>query len=215
MGWQAGGGFDYNYNDYLSASLGVTLQQTTFKHETVDLFGVDKDIVNLIDKGTWIGVPLSIKISEAEGKLRKYTYVGYSFNVLMMNRADVEIHNRDGQPAELTSFDKPISNIDLSGSRNARNSAFFLGVGLKYKYKLDFFYVDARYSFGMKNMADINHRFTSSQDGLPFPYVDDDFRLDNLAISVGYMHPLYKPRKLKKARTKSVLRKIEKNDRAK
>jgi len=29
---------------------------------------------------------------------------------------------------------------------------------------------------------------------------------------VGYIHPFYKPRKLQKARTKSVLRKIEKED---
>lgn len=220
MGWQAGGGIEYNYDDYLSASLGATFQQSTFKHETSDLFGVGKDIVTFIDKETWLSIPFSVRISEAKGKLRKYTYAGYSFNFLLMNRADVEIQNRDGQlpvdgqPIELTSFDKPISNINLAGNRNSKNSALFLGVGLKYKYKLDFFYFDARYSFGLKNVADINHRFSSTQDGLPFPYVDDDFRLDNLALSVGYIHPLYKPRKLKKARTKSVLRKIEKNDHA-
>lgn len=217
MGWQLGGGFDFNYNEYLSASLGASLLQATFRHETTNLFGVGKDILNFIDKQTWIGVPLSINLCEPSGKLRRYTYLGYSFNFLLMDRADVEVNNRDGRPGEdeLTSFDKNISNVSLSRNRSARNSSVFLGVGVKYKYKLDYFYVDARYSFGMKNLADVNNRFASTQDGLPFPYVDDDFRLDNLAISVGYIHPLYKPRKLKKARTKSVLRKIEKNDRAK
>jgi hypothetical protein len=220
IGWQAGGGFDYNYNDYLSAAIDATFQQSTFKHETTNLFGIDKDIVNFVDKQTWVSVPFSVKLSDAKGKLRRYTYAGYAFNFLLLNRADVELKNRDAQPAvdegpmDLTSFDKTISNIDLAGNRNARNSSLFLGVGLKYKYKLDFFYFDARYSFGLKNVADINHRFSSTQDGLPFPYVDDDFRIDNLAVSVGYIHPLYKPRKLKKARTKSVLRKIEKDDRA-
>jgi hypothetical protein len=42
--------------------------------------------------------------------------------------------------------------------------------------------------------------------------VDDYFRLDNLALSVGYVHPLYKPRKLKKARTKGLLRFIKRTD---
>lgn len=220
MGWQAGGGLDFNYNDHLSASIGATFQQLTFKHETTNLFGVNKDIVNFIDKQTWVAIPLLIRLSDAKGRIRRYGYLGYSFNVLLMNRADVEIRNRDGQPqepgepVELTSFDKSISNINLGGNRNSRNSSLFLGVGLKYKYKLDYFYVDARYSFGMKNLANIDNRFTSSSDGLPFPYVDDDFRLDNLAVSVGYIHPLYKPRKLKKARTRSVLRNIEKDDRA-
>jgi hypothetical protein len=228
MGWQAGGGLDFNYNDYLSASVDATFQQSTFKHETNNLFGIGKDIVTFVDKQTWISLPFAIKLSEAKGKLRAYTYAGYAFNFLLLNRADVEINNRDEQlptddstvpddpnaPMEYTSFDKPISNINLGGNRSSQNSSLFLGVGLKYKYKLDFFYIDARYSFGLKNVADINNRFSSTQDGLPFPYVDDDFRLDNLAISVGYIHPLYKPRKLKKARTKSVLRKIEKDDRA-
>lgn len=226
IGWQAGGGFDFNYNEYLSASLGATFQQLTFKHETTNLFGVGKDIVDFIDKQTWVAIPLSINLSESKGKLRRYTYIGYSFNFLLRNRADVEIKNRDWQsddgnsddvsPAngKLNSFDKQVSNINLSRNRNAQNSAFFLGLGLKYKYKLDYFYFDARYSFGLRNLADIDHRFNSTQGGLPVPYVDDDFRLDNLALSVGYIHPLYKPRKLKKARTKSVLRKIERDDRA-
>jgi hypothetical protein len=226
LGWQAGGGIDYNYNEYLSATAGVTLQQATFKHETTNLFGVGKDIVDFIDKQTWIGLPLSVNLSQGSGKIRRYTYLGYSFNFLVMNRADVGIRNRDSQASvepstpgddpenKLNSFDKAVSNINLSGNRKATNSSFFLGVGLKYKYKLDYFYFDARYSFGLRNLTDINNRFNSRRDGLPVPYVDDDFRLDNLALSVGYIHPLYKPRKLKKARTRSVLRKIEKDDRA-
>jgi hypothetical protein len=40
--------------------------------------------------------------------------------------------------------------------------------------------------------------------------VDNFFRMDNLSISAGYVYPLYKPRKLKKARTKSVFRSIKK-----
>ena len=214
LGWQLGGGLDYNYNDYLSASLDATFVQATFKHQTTNLFGREKDIVNFIDKQTWVSVPLSIRFSEAEGRIRRYVYGGYAMNFLLMNRADVEIQNRDGEPGELTSFDKPVSNVNLGDSRNKRNSSLFLGVGVKYKYKLDYFFVDARYAFGLKNLANLQNRFSSSKDGLPYPYVDDDFRMDNLAITVGYMHPLYKPRKLKKARTKSVLRQIEKDDRA-
>lgn len=214
MGWQIGGALAFNYNQFLSASVGFGLQQAPFRHETTDLFGVNKDIVDLIDRQTWISVPFSVRWSESKGKFRRYVYAGYAYNYLLADRADVEINNRDGQVVEeLTSFEKSISNINLRPNRNARNSAVFLGVGVKYKYKLNYFYLDARYAFGLKNVADINQRFSSLPDGLPFPYVDDDFRIDNVLLSVGYIHPLYKPRKLRKARTKSVLRKIERDDR--
>jgi hypothetical protein len=66
----------------------------------------------------------------------------------------------------------------------------------------------------MKNVTNIENRFSNYAEGLPYPYVDDDFRLDNVSISVGYIHPLYKPRKLKKARTRSVFRFIKKQGNA-
>jgi hypothetical protein len=40
-------------------------------------------------------------------------------------------------------------------------------------------------------------------------HVDDYFRLDNLALSIGFLRPLYKPRELKRARTKSVMRQLK------
>lgn len=219
LGWQVGAGFDFNYNDYISASAGLNFSQTTFKHTATNLFGPNKDIGEFIDHQSWATVPLSVKYCQNQGKIRRYGYVGFSLNYLLADKGDVEVKNRDtktgeGENEEFSTFDKTISNVDLMQNRERMNGAFFIGGGLKYKYKLDYFYVDLRYSFGIKNVVDPKNRFNSVNEGLPYPYVDDDFRVDNLAISVGYIRPLYKPRKLKKARTKSVLRKIEKEDNA-
>jgi hypothetical protein len=218
LGWHAGVGADFNYNDYLSASASLTFQQLSFKHRTKDMFGPSRDIVEFIDHQSWISVPLSVKLSEAEGKFRRYGYVGASWNYLMGAKADVEGVNRDLNPSdelEFTAFPISASNVNIVDSRQRNNFSFFFGGGVRYKSKLDYFFVDLRYAFGMKNVVNPDNRYNSLVDGLPLPYVDDDFRIDNLAISVGYVHPLYKPRKLKKARTKSVLRKIQKNEETK
>jgi hypothetical protein len=216
LGWQVGAGIDFNYNDFLSASAGINFTQASFKQTTTDLFGVDKDIIEFIDHQSWIAVPISIKYGQSKGKFRRYGYVGYSFNYLMGDKADLDIQNRDakigGEVEERSTFDKAISNVNLIDHRHKVNSSFFVGGGVKYKSGFDYFYLDLRYSLGMKNLSDPNNRYISNTLTLPYPYVDDDFRIDNLAISVGYIHPFYKPRKLKKARTKSVLRKIEKED---
>lgn len=221
IGWQVGVGLDYNYNDYLSASVGAGFLQTSYKHTTTDLFGVNKDMLEFIDHQGWMTFPLTVKFSEVKGKLRRYAYVGYAFNYLLTDNADVEVNNRDlksiqeGKTPEYSSFPKSLSNISMLQNRSRTNGGLLLGCGVKYKYNLDYFYIDGRYSFGLKNIADPSKRYNSVTEGLPFPYVDDDFRMDNLTISVGYIHPLYKPRKLKKARTKSVLRAIERGDREK
>jgi hypothetical protein len=217
-GWQVGAGGEYNYNDFLSASLGANFSRTTFKQTTTNLFGMEKDIIEFTDRQNWLSLPISIKYTHPKGKWRRYGYVGFSVNYLMSDKADVVINNRDSRAGsetdEKTSFDKTVSNINLIDYRNRFNSSFFIGGGVKYKYKLDYFYLDLRYNFGMKNVAEPDSRYTTNTLGLPYPYVDDDFRIDNLAFSVGYIHPFYKPRKLQKARTKSVLRKIEKEDNA-
>lgn len=220
LGWQAGAGVDFNYNDYLSAALDLNFSHTTYRHRTYDLFGINKDIVEFMGHQTWVTLPVSVKYSQSQGKIRRYGYVGFSFNYLMTANADVDIDNRDTKVGdvdtdEYLSFTKSLTKIGVSENRAKLDGSLFVGGGLKYKYKLDYFYLDLRYSFGMRNLVDPNNRFNTTNEGLPYPYVDDDFRMDNLAISVGYIHPLYKPRKLKKARTKSVLRKIEKEDDAK
>ncbi len=85
-----------------------------------------------------------------------------------------------------------------------------MGGGILYKRKLDFFFIDVRYATSLTNMANIENRI----DAITFQwnYIDDDFRLDNLAVNIGYIHPFYAPRKLKRARTKSILRDIKKED---
>ena len=42
--------------------------------------------------------------------------------------------------------------------------------------------------------------------------VEDDFRLNSLSFSVGYVRPLYKPRKIVKKSMKGILRNLFKKD---
>jgi opacity protein-like surface antigen len=218
LGWQLGGGVDYNYNDNLTFSAGFNYVFTAFQHVTTDLFGANKDIVEFLDRQTWAVVPVTLKYTHAVGKVRPYGYVGYSANFLMRDKGILNVNNRDARESsgevpsdELASANAETPNLNLNNHRQRWNGSFLLGGGVKYKYKLDFFFVDVRYSFGVKNLTNTQNRFNNYAGGLPYPYVDDDFRMDNFAISVGYIRPFYKPRKLKKARTKSVFRFINKN----
>jgi hypothetical protein len=215
-GWQIGGGVEYNYNTNVSVSAGFNYVFTGFQHITNHLFGPNKDIVEFLDRQTWAVVPLSIKFSDDQGKIRPYAYAGYSFNVLLRDKGILTVMNRDslatdGGNESLSSSENETPNLNLGDHRRRLNGSFIFGGGLKYKYKLNYLFVDVRYSLGTKNLTNSANRFSNYSEGLPYPYVDDDFRMDNLAISVGYIHPLYKPRKLKKAKTKSVFRFIKRH----
>jgi opacity protein-like surface antigen len=216
LGLQIGGGVDYNYNDNISFSAGFNYVFTGFQHVTTDLFGANRDIVELVDRQTWAVVPITVKYGHDQGKVRPYGYAGYSFNFLLSDKGILNVYNRDLRESssetpteELSSSENETPNLNLSAHRKRLNSSFLLGGGVKYKYKLDYFFVDVRYSFGIKNVANTKNRYSNYADGLPYPYVDDDFRMDNFAVSIGYIRPFYKPRKLKNARTKSVFRFIK------
>jgi opacity protein-like surface antigen len=216
LGWQIGGGIDYNYTSKTTISAGFNYVFTGFQHVSKNLFGLNRDIVELLDRQTWAVIPLTVKYGVDKGKMRPYGYAGFSFNLLLRDKGILNVYNRDsrmsdGSGDELSSAENETPNLNLTNHRQRLNSSFIVGGGIKYKYKLDFFFVDVRYSFGMKNLTDTKNRFSNYAEGLPYPYVDDDFRMDNFAISVGYLRPFYKPRKLKHARTKSVFRFIKKN----
>ncbi len=217
LGWQIGGGVDYNYSDNITFSAGFNYVFTGFQHVTTDLFGPNKDIVEFLDRQTWASIPLTIKYGDSQGRIRPYVFAGYSLNLLLRDRGILTVVNRDSRgqnedgSEQLSSAENETPNLNLNDHRERLNASFVLGGGLRYKYKLNYLFVDVRYSFGIKNITNINNRFDNYSEGLPYPYVDDDFRMDNLAISVGYVHPFYKPRKLKKAKTKSVFRFINRH----
>jgi opacity protein-like surface antigen len=219
LGWHIGGGVEYNHNANVSLSAGFNYIFTGFQHITNHLFGQNKDIVEFLDRQTWVSIPLSIKYSDDIGKFRPYVYGGYELNLLLRDRGVLSVQNRDSRPSEsnpeeVSSSENETPSLNLSSHRQRLNASLHVGGGIKYKYKLNYLFVDLRYSLGMKNVTNIENRFSNYAEGLPYPYVDDDFRLDNVSISVGYIHPLYKPRKLKKARTRSVFRFIKKQGNA-
>ena len=113
------------------------------------------------------------------------------------------------------------------------NRTVIVGGGFRYKWGLHYLFADVRYSLGLSNLVDYSGAvYDYSYSGSNGEYIDntgdplvssgtpvwrqsnadDFFRMDNLIISFGYQHQLYKPRELKKARTRSVFKKLGKKE---
>jgi hypothetical protein len=213
-GMQLGGGLEYNFNDNIVAGVELNYAFTSFR---VGQLHHGANEIEAIDKQNWFNIPIIAKYVWNKGKIRPYGYLGYSFNFLFRDVIAEKTIN-DGNFTTSKSPDLPFTD-----HRRQFNRSFIFGGGLKYKFGLDYFFADARFAVGMTNLSKSGMRFPDpsvSQSGsvsgeteiFSYAYLDDDFRMNNVFISVGFVHPLYKPRKLKKARTKSVLRKIGKQE---
>jgi hypothetical protein len=193
-GFQGGVGVDYHYDERWAAGTELNYTFTSFGFKAKNLF--QENTNELTDRQTWLMMPILVKYNRPVGQFRPYAYLGYSFNLLLSNKSNLVIDGANESPE-----------YNFKDNRKSLTQSLLVGGGLKYKWGLRYFYADARLALGLKNLARPENR--NYMATIPFPYVDDDFRMNNVFVSFGYIHPFYKPRKLKNARTKSVLRKTK------
>ena len=229
LGYQFGGGAEWHYDENFSATAELSYIHSTYKKLTSNGFG--DDVLEVIDKQNWIRIPMAIKFSDHIGRYRPYGYLGVSIDILRSDKAIFTSTNNDfkgdGSPVSQPPSVSPSE--DLTSKRYRTNQSFFFGGGMKYKVGLNYFFVDVRYSIGMRSIVNSetaiyqyqykdgntktsDELLNSGNDTFQFGHVDDIFRMNNVILSFGYIHPLYKPRELKRAKTKSILRRIKKQD---
>lgn len=208
VGWQWGGGADWNIFRDVALTAEFNYISTTYRRDQVK-FNLDTE--QFVEKQSWLALPISIKYADTKGKVRPYGYVGMSLQWMLSVNGQITLLKQDIIGEQTTAIPNESPAFSLLPYRNAFNQAFFLGGGVRYKIGLNFVFADLRYGFGMRNVVTPTTTFGSNTPMTEWGHVDDYFRLDNLALSVGYVKPLYQPRKLKRARTKSVLRLINKS----
>ncbi len=225
LGFQGGAGLDWNINDNLSVGLELNFATRGYKRVRTDIFGAG-DKLDLSASQNWIDVPLYFKYSYDKGNIRPFGYVGVALNYLISADNLMVFTDSKTTGSQLVA-EGPSESVTYQ--RNLLNRSFVFGGGVKYKWGKDFLYVDLRYMGGMSNLTDQNtiyyqdpSKFNSGQIGNPdaymapnltkYRYTADIFRLDNVSISFGFIRPIYDPRKVRKARTKSVSRKIQREE---
>lgn len=209
-GFQIGGGGDWNFYERLSLTAEVNYSLTTIKRIRTGIFG--KDELESTDRQNWVTVPLMLKYTDNIGKYRPYGYVGYSISYLLSDNLKVKYNNNDYNPDDvenLSSETYESPNRKYIDARNKINQSIVLGGGIRVKTGLNFWFVDLRYSMGLNNLVKEDEVFNTDEIARS-GYVDDFLRIDVLSLSVGYVLPQYNPRKLKKARTKGILKRIKK-----
>lgn len=223
IGYQAGIGGDMNFNERVSLRGELVYTLATFGHETTRYFDLDTKILQ--ESQSWISFPLMALYSDQYGKYRPYGYAGYAFHYLAGNRSEVTLSNNKplltSETGEREESTQTSPTLRTEFKRKRLNQSLVVGGGIKLKVGLDFVFVDLRYNFGMRNVVSARNLYgdndkagispdfvSSSEASMRFAHVDDFFRVDNLSLSIGFLRPLYKPRALKRARTRSVMKQM-------
>lgn len=233
VGYNASVGGDINFTDKISLRGELNYSYTSYRHQSVNSFRSPKYLTSdkkvFTDRQSWLSIPVMASYGDPIGKYRPYGYLGYSVQYLLSDKADIVTTDRKPGISENIDNNQESPPFDYRYKRNPFNQSVLVGGGLKLKLGTDFLFVDLRYGIGLKNVvkeqnAYGNYSKYNNSEGLTsedfiqslesatvYSHVEDYFRLDNLSISFGFLRPLYKPRELKKARTRSVMRDIKNN----
>jgi hypothetical protein len=202
IGFQAEADVDWNIDQRWSVSVGAAYSRKSFKSTYHDNNQGYQG--TFIEKQDWVDIPILVKYSIDSGKFRPFAYAGLSANLLLNAKLSPDGRDYFLDPKINSQQVSQAPDQSITFMRNFFNRSIVIGGGYKYKVGKNFFYFDVRYMAGLNNIAK-NGQFNPLL--VQFQYQSDFFRLDNLSISVGYVKPLYDPRKKKKA-VASLLEKI-------
>ncbi len=150
----------------------------------------------------WAEVPLFIRYNFDKGNVKYYAQVGASISYLISAEATVE--RTDSVNVEIGNRSVSGPSIDLKEQRESLNYSIVGGVGVKIKNVLGRGYLlaDIRYSYGIPNVVNEETRYDNQELQYRYLYLDNDFSLNNAFFSIGYMVPVYKPKLIKRKKTK-------------
>jgi len=222
-GWQIGGGVEWNINDNFGIGVEGFLSQKRFRTNTDRLFN-GSDNSSAEERQLWVDIPLYVRYGwNTLGRIRPFVYAGGSVNLLLSAKAQEVYNDRTPSNTEVGSADQvvpysaPARNITYK--RNFFNRSLVFGGGTKIKIGKDFIVVDVRFMPGLTNVTNLKYNNYASKDRTDldpwttkFATIGDVFRVNNFSLSVGYVRPLYNPRRVAHANTKSVSRKLMKRE---
>lgn len=224
-GYNFGVGGEYSFDENIKLRVEANFHQTSYAMNAVDFN--ENDLSTFTDRQTWLNIPVYVAYSDNVGTYRPYGYAGYSGSKLFTDKASVvldRVESGGAGEAGVTSRWES-KDYNFKERRSQLNHSLVFGGGIKYKIGLDFVFVDVRYSAGLKNFIKPDYSLgdptlnSSSPEWVEafsptsgYNHRDNYIRLNNCALTVGFLRPLYKPRELKRARTKGVLRKVKRSN---
>jgi hypothetical protein len=174
-----------------SASAELYLTGTRFTYSN-QLFGFLTH--QLIETQNKLELPLLLNFTLPGNKYSPYVSGGITSNLLLKSQVQVrrtdEIGFNEGQK------ETSGPNITLTSQRKTLTFSGTFNLGVKYTRARNVFILEGRYNLGLHNVVRKSNRYSTIEPILKYGFIDNDFTLNSFSLALGYLIPVYKPRKL-------------------
>ncbi|MDX1627149.1 MAG: porin family protein [Fulvivirga sp.] len=136
-----------------------------------------------------LSVPVTVQYEVlTDSKYHPYIFGGLSVQYLMSSTFNGETNTAS------ESFEG--ATVDILNQRKTLNFSGVLGVGSKIQVGKNTFVSELRFNMGLLNQVEESERFTNQTLIYDYGYIDNDFKLHSISLSIGYLLPFYDPKKL-------------------
>jgi hypothetical protein len=164
-----------------------SLNQYEFTDDRQDALSVS--IVTFREKLYTVEIPVTISYEFAVKKTHFIARAGLSA---------AKITGVTGEPSRKYFPDLPAipgTDMDIADYRKQMLYSGIVGVGLRYKVPRGIVSIDVRAKMGINNIVIDKKRWDNDLLLNQYHYLDDDFSLNMLSVSIGYYFSFYSPRK--------------------
>jgi hypothetical protein len=151
---------------------------------------------------SWLSIPLSFTYDlPIKGKVSSYLSAGFTTGFLLSSKSTFSrTYNEKYSLPDVSGVP-----LDMKVNRNTTNYWLTGGAGIKYKVTKGNLFIDVKYNHGLRLINNQSNRYNNPELLYQYYYIDDDFKLNDLAISIGYTRHFYNPSlkdKIKRAEMK-------------
>ena len=135
---------------------------------------------------SYLYIPLTATYEMAFGNFRPYARLGGMLGLMLTDKTSTSQGIFQGPDEDNMENRKPL-NYWVVG-----------GLGAKYKLSKGYFYLDARYNFGLNRyLSSGDDRYTQENHNWIYMYQDSDFRVNSTMVSFGYVRSFYNPKRVR------------------
>ncbi len=202
VGFNFGASLEKDITGKISAGIEGQFQYSKCRYNYSSISSRELDSLSVANYGnlelisTWINFPVYIKYKFGDHRIRRYILGGGELNLLM----SANYAAKTGGGRDISS-----TNYMINPHYNFLNYSGFLGFGLSYKSKsISSFAIEFKYASGLSDIVNGHQRYgTLGNDRYQSNIIYYDMldltspqRMDKFMITIKYIHPVYKPKKL-------------------
>lgn len=155
------------------------------------------------EKQSFLELPIMVKFNFGDNytfkeekkileTINPYILAGVSGTLLLGSSASV--FRKDETQTQTEAGFNGNTQVSMGSMRQKIGYYFTAGAGISYKQGRGVWSIEARYNYGFADAIKSKTRYSNQTLLFGYGYVDSDIKFRNLAVSVGYAYPIYRPK---------------------